>query len=110
MPDKLYSFRETPKFTKDVIELLPDEDYSALQFKLIKKPDAGDLIVGSGGLRKIRWAAKYKGKRGGVRVIYYWADEKNYIFMLAIYAKNELADLSKEDISHLRDKVKEWLI
>jgi mRNA-degrading endonuclease RelE of RelBE toxin-antitoxin system len=64
-------FVETPTFTRRVLQLLDDEGYGRLQAHLAKHPDAGDIIRSSGGLRKIRWAAKGHGKRGGVRVIYY---------------------------------------
>ena len=56
---------ETPTFTKLIKELLSDEDYRALQEALVSRPDAGDLITGSGGLRKIRWSLEGKGKKGG---------------------------------------------
>ena len=69
----LYSFRETSHFTKQVLELLTDEEYTKLQWRLIEFPEAGDVIRGSGGIRKIRQAAKGKGTRGWARVIYYFA-------------------------------------
>jgi mRNA-degrading endonuclease RelE of RelBE toxin-antitoxin system len=64
---------ETSIFTRQVQVLLDDDDYRRLQTTLVLRPDAGDLIPGGGGLRKIRWGAKGRGKRGGVRTIYYWA-------------------------------------
>jgi len=72
-------------------------------------PDAGDVIKGSGGIRKIRQAAKGKGTRGGARVIYYFALQNHEFFMLDIYAKNEQEDLSIEQIKELRNLVEEWL-
>lgn len=71
-------------------------------------PDAGDIIKGSGGIRKIRQSAKGKGTRGGVRVIYYWAVSREQIFMLDIYAKNEQTDLTSDQIRELRKLVDEW--
>jgi hypothetical protein len=71
-------------------------------------PTAGDVIKGSGGIRKIRQSAKGKGTRGGARVIYYFAAENQEIFMLDIYAKNEKEDLSVEQVQELRNLVKEW--
>lgn len=65
-------FIETSAFTNLLSSYLSDEDYRRLQSYLLKKPDAGDIVKGSGGVRKVRWAADGKGKRGGVRVIYYW--------------------------------------
>ncbi len=109
MKSYYYSFRETHQFTKKVIEQLTDEEYQELQIRLCEFPDAGDLIKGSGGLRKIRQAAKGKGKRGGSRVIYYFAVAKETFYMLDIYTKNEKENLSKVEIKDLRSTVEEWL-
>ena len=68
-------------------------------------PGTGDLIQGSGGIRKIRWGASGRGKRGGARIIYYWANNHDQIFMLFAYAKNERDDLTKGQLSALRDIV-----
>jgi len=76
---------------------------------LINYPDSGDLIVGSGGLRKIRWRARGQGKRGGLRVIYYWADSRGYIYMVTIYSKKEKQDLTQEEIETLRKTIEGWL-
>ena len=65
-------FLETPVFTKQVWDLFSDDEYRELQAHLVQHPDVGAIIQESGGLRKIRWAVKGQGKRGGVRVIYYW--------------------------------------
>ncbi len=96
------TFVETLTFTKRVLRLLDDESYGELQTHLVNHPDAGDVIRSSGGLRKIRWAAKGHGKRGGVRVIYYWWMGKDRISMLFIYPKNEMDDLSAEQLKLLR--------
>jgi len=96
------TFVETPIFTKRVLRLLSDDSYGALQTHLARHPDDGDIIRGGGGLRKIRWAAKGHGKRGGVRVIYYWWTGKDRISMLFIYPKNEMDDLSAEQLKLLR--------
>jgi hypothetical protein len=95
-------FVETPTFTRRVLRLLDDESYGALQTQLAKRPDTGEVIRGGGGLRKIRWAAKGHGKRGGVRVIYYWWIGKDCISMLFMYPKNEMDDLSAEQLKLLR--------
>ncbi len=108
MTKTLFSFRETSWFTKQVTYLLAEEEYNKLQWRLIEFPDAGDVIKGSGGIRKIRQSAKGKGTRGGARVIYYWAVSHEQIFMLDIYAKNEKADLSLEQIRELKKLVEEW--
>ncbi|MGB3863899.1 MAG: type II toxin-antitoxin system RelE/ParE family toxin [Candidatus Aminicenantaceae bacterium] len=99
-------FVETSIFTKEIKRLLPDDDYKQLQTALMLRPDAGDLIGGTGGLRKIRWKLPYKGKRGSLRVIYYW-DKEDTIFMLLPYRKTEKDDLSSAQLKKLRSLVKE---
>lgn len=93
---------ETKVFTRRLQALLDDGAYSLLQDKLIKNPDAGDLIQGSGGVRKIRWGVPGSGKRGGLRVVYYWAVSHDIIYMLTIYPKSEKDDLTKEEIKGMR--------
>lgn len=93
---------ETPVFTKRVIAILSDEEYRLLQMHLINKPDAGKVIKGSGGLRKLRWSAKGHGKSGGVRIIYYWFAAQGTILLLFVYAKNERDDLTPEQLEQLR--------
>jgi mRNA-degrading endonuclease RelE of RelBE toxin-antitoxin system len=80
-------FVETPVFTKRVKDLLPDEDYRTLQIALVLRPEQGPLIKGGGGLRKVRWAPKGVGRRGGVRVIYYWQPDEQVFYMLFVYGK-----------------------
>jgi hypothetical protein len=65
---------ETPVFTKRVLEILTDDEYREHQQFIAQNPDAGDIIPGSHGLRKLRWGISGKGKRGGTRLIYYWLD------------------------------------
>jgi mRNA-degrading endonuclease RelE of RelBE toxin-antitoxin system len=93
---------ETHAFTAAILELLSDEEYRLLQQALVARPDAGRLIRGSGGLRKIRWAAKGRGKRGGVRVIYYWHVPGDRLLMLLAYAKSERDDLTPRQRVMLR--------
>ena len=100
-------FIETSIFTRQVLYLLTDEEYRELQKVLVNRPNAGSLIVGSGGLRKIRWAKQGRGKRGGVRVIYYWAVSSEQILMLFIYPKNERDDLTPTQIKMLKQIVEE---
>lgn len=88
-------FIETPIFTEDVKDLLTDAEYAALQIHLAMRPEAGDVIRGCGGLRKMRWAAMGKGKRGGVRVIYYHVAAAGQIRMLLIYRKGVQDDLTQ---------------
>jgi hypothetical protein len=96
---------ETSIFTRRVTELLPDDSYRELQATLVDRPDAGPIIPGGGGLRKIRWSASGHGKRGGARIIYYWATAKEHILMLFIYAKNESDDLTPLQVKTLRQIV-----
>ena len=98
---------ETPIFTRQVLEILDDETYRALQTELIARPDAGAIIPGSGGLRKIRWAGSGHGKRGGIRVIYYWITADDQIFILYMYPKNERGDLTPAQLRVLRQLIKE---
>ncbi|GAB4420648.1 MAG: hypothetical protein Fur0044_17650 [Anaerolineae bacterium] len=93
---------ETTVFTRQVQKLLTDEEYQQLQVTLVERPDLGTIIVGSGGLRKIRWTKPGHGKRGGTRVIYYWAVEPQRLLMLLIYAKSDQDDLSREQLQALR--------
>ena len=104
----LYGFTEIGKFLKRIAGRITDEEYAELQFYLCENPDQGDLIQGSGGLRKIRWHVGGKGKSGGVRVIYYWAVEREKILMLDIYRKNEKGDLTKSEIAVLRKRLEDW--
>ncbi len=73
------------------------------------RPEAGDLIRGSGGLRKIRWSLPGKGKRGGLRIIYYWDKPEGIFYMLTVYKKSKKADLSRSQIKIFRQLVEEWL-
>ena len=98
---------ETSIFTRLVSKLLTDDEYRELQTILINRPTIGKVIAGSGGLRKIRWSFHGKGKRGGVRVIYYWIDAQDRLLMLYIYAKSERDDLSPSQLKTLRKIVEE---
>ena len=100
-------FFETPVFTRQIKTLSDDGSYRELQLQLMMRPDAGDLIPHSGGLRKIRMGLSGRGKRGGARVIYYWMKSKSQIYMLLAYAKNEQDNLTVEQLKTLRDLVRE---
>ena len=98
-------FVELPGFSRRVVSLLDDGSYAALQFALIARPEAGALIRGGAGLRKVRWAAKGRGKSGGLRVIYYWQTAEGRIFLAEIYSKNEKENLSDKEIANLRKQI-----
>ena len=98
---------ETSIFTRQVLALMDDDSYRRLQTVLVLRPDVGDVIPGSGGLRKMRWSAKGHGKRGGVRAIYYWVVEQDRILMLLMYAKNVQEDLTAEQLKVLRRIIEE---
>ncbi len=102
-------FIETPIFTKLICELLPDNGYRKLQNSLVLRPEAGDLIRNSGGLRKLRWNIRGSGKRGGLRLIYYWDKPHDIIYMLLIYKKTRKDDLTFDQLKTLRNLVKEFL-
>lgn len=102
-------FKETSVFTRQIEALLPDDQYREFQKELLFNPAAGDIIKGSGGLRKIRWRSASRGKRGGIRVIYYWYAEDRAIFLLLAYGKNEKDDLTTKEIKVLRRLVEENL-
>jgi mRNA-degrading endonuclease RelE of RelBE toxin-antitoxin system len=101
-------FIETPIFTKEIQKYLTDDQLRMLQSALALRPDAGDLIPGSGGLRKIRWAGEGRGKRGGLRIIYY-IDHPDTIYLLLPYKKSKKEDLSREQIKMLRKLIEEYL-
>jgi mRNA-degrading endonuclease RelE of RelBE toxin-antitoxin system len=96
-------FIEAPIFSKLVYDYLDEDEYAALQWTLAVRPEQGKIIPGSGGLRKMRWAVKGRGKRGGTRIIYYWQQANGEIWMLTIYAKNEAENIP----AHILKKLKE---
>jgi len=100
-------FIETPVFTRQITALLPDDEYRKLQQQLAFNPSTGAVIKHSGGLRKARWRSAAKGKRGGIRVIYYWFVNADEIYMLLAYGKGEKDDLSANDLRLLRGYIQE---
>jgi mRNA-degrading endonuclease RelE of RelBE toxin-antitoxin system len=89
-------FVETTVFTRRVTEALPDDEYRALQEALLRRPAQGSLIEGTGGIRKLRWGEERRGKRGSLRIIYYWHVKRELLLMLFLYRKSEQKDLSAE--------------
>lgn len=101
-------FIESPVFTRQLKELLRDESYSELQWFLAMQPNAGDMIQGTGGLRKVRWTSHGSGKRGGVRIIYFYSAVERQIRMLLIYRKGIKDDLNAAEKKMLRELNKNW--
>jgi hypothetical protein len=102
-------FIETSVFTRTVEALLPDELYRKLQHALLVRPEAGNLIPGGGGLRKLRWSLPREGKRGSLRIIYYWDRPSDTIYMLLAYKKGKQEDLTQDQLKILNRLIKEWL-
>ena len=96
---------ETPFFLRKAAALLDDEERSELLVFLGVNPEAVDVVPETGGVRKVRWAAKGHGKRGGARVIYFWWTSDDRILLLDIYAKGEQENLGAAEIENLRRKV-----
>ena len=92
-------FYEAPAFTRLLQEYLSDEEYRSLQYLLALNPELGDLMPGTGGFRKLRWAdqRRGKGRRGGLRVIYYYFSSDEQIWLMTLYGKNEADDLTPKE-------------
>lgn len=99
-----FQFVEAPAFARYRQDYLDDDGFSELQKHLVKNPDAGDMIPGAGGIRKLRWKDRHRGKdkRGGLRVIYYCFLSDQEIWLLTLYDKDEAVDLTKEERDQLR--------
>ena len=97
------TFIESPTFSKLVYDYLNDDEYAALQWTLAVNPETGKVIPGSGGLRKIRWSAKGQGKRGGTRIIYYVHKENGEIWLITIYAKNEVEKIPMKTLKAIKE-------
>jgi hypothetical protein len=101
----MLTFIETRLFTRLINEYLSDDEYAALQWFLASNPAAGDLVRGSGGVRKVRWSAGGHGKSGGVRVIYYARTHLGEIWMLTIYAKNVAESIPANVLRQIRKEI-----
>ena len=98
-------FVEMPAFERHRSSYLDDEGYARLRAHLLRDPEHGDVIAGTGGLRKARFAdaRRNKGKRGGLRVIYFWSKQRSQLWLFTIYDKDEVEDLSQKDKKWLKD-------
>ena len=103
----MFTFIEHPNFTKQIESLFSDEEYRRLQMDLAANPESGDVISGLGGLRKVRWGAKGKGKRGGARIIYLLIPEPGLIYLFYTYTKGDIADMSSEQKKRLAKAVEQ---
>ena len=103
----MFSFIETGLFTRLVQEYLSDDEYFRLQRRLMRDPEAGAVVRGSGGVRKLRWAAAGRGKRGGYRVIYFVRRTNSIIWMLTIYPKNVADSIPAQVLKKIRKEIED---
>jgi hypothetical protein len=101
----MISFVETRLFTRLVQEYLSDDEYSALQQALLQDPGAGAVVPGSGGVRKLRWGVAGRGKRGGLRVIYFLRTRQGQIWMLTIYPKNVAESIPANVLRQIKEEI-----
>ena len=103
----MFSFVETRLFSRLVEEFLSDDEYAALQRELMRDPEAGPVIRGTGGVRKLRWAAPGRGKRGGYRVIYFVRRANGVIWMLTMYPKNVADSIPAHVLRQIREEIED---
>ncbi len=103
----MFEFIETPFFTKALDRYLDDDEYRELQTYLNKHPESGKIVPGSGGVRKLRWAAAGRGKRGGLRIIYYLRLARGRIWMLTLYGKNVRESIPAHVLKELREAIED---
>jgi mRNA-degrading endonuclease RelE of RelBE toxin-antitoxin system len=101
----MFEFIETPFFTKALSHYLEDDEYAKLQNYLNGQPEAGALVPGSGGVRKMRWGSAGRGKRGGVRIIYYLRSAHGEIWMLTIYGKNVRDNIPAHILKQMKEEI-----
>lgn len=101
----MFSFIETRLFTRLIQDYLPDDEYRKVQLELIQNPELGAVVRGSGGVRKLRWGATGRGKRGGYRIIYFIHRPKDVIWMLTIYPKNTRDSIASDVLKQIRQEI-----
>lgn len=94
-------FIETTGFTNWIADYLSDDEIRMLQNHLVENPEAGKIIRGSGGVRKLRWARSGMGKSGGLRIIYYWAKSRDQIYLLTAYSKSERENIDAATLARI---------
>jgi hypothetical protein len=100
-------FIEASAFTRHVYEYLSDDEYLGLQSFLVQYPEAGRIVPGSGGVRKLRWAISGKGKSGGIRVIYYFKRQDDEIWLLTIYSKSEVENIPAHILRQIAKEIED---
>lgn len=101
----MLTFIETKLFSRLADEYLPDDQLARLQHYLNENPEAGDLIRESGGVRKLRWGVAGRGKRGGLRIIYYLRSKQGEIWLLTLYAKNAVESISGPALKQIKEEI-----
>ena len=101
----MVTFVETKLFTELVLDYLSDDEYAAMQQFLVVNPEAGDVIPGSGGVRKLRWGVAGRGKRGGLRVIYFLRRRNDEVWMLTLYAKNVADNIPAKVLKKIKEEI-----
>ena len=101
----LVTFVETKLFTQLVLDYLSDDEYAAMQQFLVVNPEAGDVIPASGGVRKLRWGVAGRGKRGGLRVIYFLRRRNDEVWMLTLYAKNVADNIPAKVLKKIKEAI-----
>ena len=99
------TFVETKLFTELVLDYLSDDEYAAMQQFLVVNPEAGDVIPASGGVRKLRWGVAGRGKRGGLRVIYFLRRRNDEVWMLTLYAKNVADNIPAKVLKKIKEAI-----
>ena len=101
----MLTFIETKLFSRLIGQYLADDDYALLQEALARSPERGSLVPGAGGVRKLRWGRAGRGKRGGIRVIYYVRTHEGIIWMLTVYAKSEEQTIPAHLLRRIREQI-----
>ncbi len=101
----MFVFIETKIFTRLFDEILSDDDLSKLQDFLRVNPEVGDIVQGSGGVRKMRWVMPGRGKRGGLRIIYYLRSKQGQIWLLTLYPKSEIDNIPGRILKKIKDEI-----